>query len=256
MHILVTNDDGIDAPSLQALVEAVRPLGKVSVFAPHRNWSASGHVKTLHRPIRAWETHLSDGTPATTCDGAPSDCVALAMLGLIPGPFDAVVSGINPFNNIGSDITYSGTVTAAMEATIWGTLGIAFSIQNPAKGAAYDFGAAIQIIREITTTTIQNGLPKNTLLNVNIPHLPLDQIKGYQITRQGMRIYHDELVKRIDPQGKAYYWIGGEPPTAGLDKGTDYGELMDGYVSITPLNMDFTDQSLLKTMQTWEWKTK
>jgi 5'-nucleotidase len=253
-HILVTNDDGIDAPGLQALVDAVKPLGKVSVFAPHRNWSASGHVKTLHRPIRAWETHLADGTPATTCDGAPSDCVALALLGLLLGPFNAVVSGINPFNNIGSDITYSGTVTAAMEATIWGSIGIAFSIQNPPiKGADYDFSAAKEIAKTITATTISNGLPKNTLLNVNIPHLPQDQIKGYCITRQGLRIYHDELVHRIDPQGKAYYWIGGEPPTAGLDKGTDYGELMNGYVSITPLNMDFTDQDLMKTMSSWQW---
>jgi 5'-nucleotidase len=254
MHILVTNDDGVTAPGLLALVEAVKPLGKVSVFAPDRNWSASGHVKTLHRPIRAWETQLSDGTPAMTCDGAPSDCVALARLGMIPGPFNAVVSGINPFNNIGSDITYSGTVTAAMEATIWGTLGIAFSIQNPSeKDAAYDFKAAIQIARDITATTIQNGLPKKTLLNVNIPYLPLDQIKGYQITRQGLRIYHDELVHRLDPQGRSYYWIGGKPPTAGLDKGTDFGELMDGFVSITPLNMDFTDPKLLNSMQTWQW---
>ena len=254
MHILVTNDDGIEAPSLHALVEAVKPLGKVSVFAPHRNWSASGHVKTLHRPIRAWETSLPDGTPAFTCDGAPSDCVALALLGLIPDPIDVVVSGINPFNNIGHDITYSGTVTSAMEAAIWGKIGIAFSMHEPSeKGATYDFTSAIQIARNVTQTTIQNGLPKNTLLNVNIPDLPLEKIKGYHITRQGLRIYRDELVRRVDPQGKPYYWIGGEPPTASLEPGTDFGELMQGYVSITPLNLDFTDPKLLQSMQTWHW---
>jgi 5'-nucleotidase len=257
MHILVTNDDGIEATGLQALVDAMKPLGQVSVFAPHRNWSASGHVKTLHRPIRAWETQLRDGTPAYTCDGAPSDCVALAMLGLIPGPFDAVVSGINPFNNIGHDITYSGTVTSAMEATISGVIGIAFSIQAPdKKETPYDYQAAIHIAREITQTTVNNGLPNNTLLNVNIPNLPLERIQGYHITRQGLRIYHDELVRRIDPQGKAYYWIGGDPPTAGLDQGTDFGELNNGFVSITPLNMDFTDQTMLAKMQTWKWNDK
>ena len=255
MHILVTNDDGIDFHGLHALVDAVKPLGKVSVFAPNRNWSASGHVKTLHRPIRAWDTQLPDGTPATTCDGAPSDCVALAMLGLIPGPFDVVVTGINPSNNIGHDITYSGTVTSAMEATIHGVPGIAYSIHPPLeKGADYDYSAAKEIIRDITETTVKNGLPKNTLLNVNIPALPLDQIKGYKVTRQGMRIYRDELVRRQDPQGKPYYWIGGEPPTAGLDRGSDYGELMEGYVSITPLNMDFTDRPLVNQMSDWEWK--
>lgn len=255
MHILVTNDDGIDAHGLHALVEAVKPLGEVSVFAPHRNWSASGHVKTLHRPIRAWETQLPDGTPATTCDGAPSDCVALAMLGLIPGPFDVVVSGINPFNNIGYDITYSGTVTSAMEATIHGVPGIAYSIHPPMeKNMPYNYDAAIEIIRDITETTVKNGLPGNTLLNVNIPALPLDQIKGYKITSQGMRIYHDELVRRQDPQGKPYYWIGGAPPTAGLNANSDFGELMNGYVSITPLNMDFTDKRLQNQMSNWEWK--
>ena len=255
MHILVTNDDGIDFHGLHALVDAVKPLGKVSVFAPNRNWSASGHVKTLHRPIRAWETQLPDGTPATTCDGAPSDCVALAMLGLIPGPFDVVVTGINPSNNIGHDITYSGTVTSAMEATINGVPGIAYSIHPPLeKDADYDYSAAKEIIRDITETTVKNGLPANTLLNVNIPALPLEKIKGYKITRQGMRIYRDELVRRQDPQGKPYYWIGGESPTAGLDSGSDYGELMNGYVSITPLNMDFTDRPLLNQMSDWKWK--
>jgi 5'-nucleotidase len=254
MHILVTNDDGIDAPGLQALVDAVKPLGKVSVFAPHRNWSASGHVKTLHRPIRAWETKLLDGTPAFTCDGAPSDCVALSMLGLIGEPIDVVVSGINPHNNIGYDITYSGTVTSAMEAAIWGVMGIGFSLQEPDEnGAAYDFTAATQVAREVTRNTIKNGLPKDTLLNVNIPNLPFEKIKGYHITRQGLRIYRDELVRRTDPQGKPYYWIGGEPPTASLEPGTDYGELMKGYVSITPLNMDLTDRDMLNRMQSWEW---
>ncbi|MHB8933014.1 MAG: 5'/3'-nucleotidase SurE, partial [Bellilinea sp.] len=120
MHILVTNDDGVNAPGLLALAQALRPFGKISVLAPDRNWSASGHVKTLHRPLRVKETTLSDGTSALATDGAPSDCVALALLGILQDPVDMVVSGVNPGANVGHDVTYSGTVTAAMEGAIWG----------------------------------------------------------------------------------------------------------------------------------------
>ena len=122
MHILVTNDDGVFAPGLLALAQAVRPFGKVSVLAPDRNWSASGHVKTLHRPLRVKEVQLADGSPALASDGAPSDCVALAVLGILPEPIDLVVSGINPNANVGHDVTYSGTDTAAMEAQSGGCL--------------------------------------------------------------------------------------------------------------------------------------
>ena len=135
MHILVTNDDGVQAPGLLALTQALGRLGTVTVLAPERNWSASGHVKTLHRPLRVWETVLADGTPAFASDGAPSDCVALALLGFIREPVDWVASGINPHANIGYDVTYSGTVTAAMEAVIAGVPGLAVSLDSPEDGA-------------------------------------------------------------------------------------------------------------------------
>src|SRR4030043_1904854 len=131
MHILVTNDDGINAPGLLALTQEMRAFGQVSVLAPDHNWSASGHVKTMHRPLRVKETPLADGSPAYASDGAPSDCVALGLLGFIPEKIDLVVSGINPNANIGHDVTYSGTVTAAMEAVIWGIPGIAISLDSP-----------------------------------------------------------------------------------------------------------------------------
>jgi 5'-nucleotidase len=130
MHILVTNDDGIHAPGLLALVQAMRPFGKVTVVAPDRNWSISGHVKTLHRPIHVHEVTLADGTPAIASDGAPSDCVALVLLGLLGEKIDLVVSGINPYPNLGHDLTYSGTVTSAMEAAIWKVPGVAFSLNG------------------------------------------------------------------------------------------------------------------------------
>ena len=131
MHILVTNDDGVQAPGLLALAQELRKLGKVTVFAPDKNWSISGHVKTMERPLRVWETTLADGTSAFTSDGAPSDCVAIPLLGFIKEEIDMVVSGINPHANLGHDVTYSGTVTAAMEAVITGVRGIAFSLNSP-----------------------------------------------------------------------------------------------------------------------------
>jgi 5'-nucleotidase len=202
VHILVTNDDGISAPGLLALVKEMRLIGKVSVLAPDHNWSASGHVKTMHRPLRVKETSLLDGTSAWTSDGAPSDCVALALLGYIPEKIDLVVSGINPNANIGHDVTYSGTVTAAMEASIGGVPGIAFSLHTPEEAQdSTDFAPAAKIAYRIVSTLCNNGSIKNQLLNINIPYLPVDQIKGILVTRQGLRVYRDRLDRRIDPRG-------------------------------------------------------
>ncbi len=150
MHILVTNDDGITAPGLLALAQAMQPLGKVSILAPDRNWSASGHVKTMHRPLRAKPVLLADGTPALASDGAPSDCVALALMGLVPEKVDLVVSGINSGANFGHDLTYSGTVTAAMEGAIFGIPSLAFSLNvSDETPQPVDFGPAVQVARLI-----------------------------------------------------------------------------------------------------------
>lgn len=250
MHILVTNDDGVHAPGLLALTEAVRKIAdKVTVLAPNRNWSASGHVKTLHRPLRVTETVLADGSSAWATDGAPSDCVALAYMGFIPEKIDLVVSGINPNANIGHDVTYSGTVTAAMEAAIWGIPGVAVSLDKPEGliGAVDYQGAAEAAQRVIQWLGTQPDLPKDAILNINVPYGPLEEMKGFRITRQGLRIYRDELVRRLDPRGQPYYWIGGDAPTGVEEPGTDYGALSAGYVSITPIQLDLTSQS----MQSW-----
>jgi 5'-nucleotidase len=254
MHILVTNDDGITHPGLLALVTSVKQLGEVSVLAPDHNWSASGHVKTLHRPLRVRPTKLPDGTPAFMSDGAPSDCVALALLGYIDRKIDLVVSGINPYANIGDDLTYSGTVTAAMEAAIGGIPGVAFSLDSPANlEGEKDFNAAAEIAQRVASRVAKEGLPRNTLLNVNVPYLPLEQIKDIRITRLGLRVYRDELVKRDDPQGNPYYWIGGEAPTGVPEEGTDVGALNDGYVSITPIQLDMTAYNLIAEISDWKW---
>jgi 5'-nucleotidase len=254
MHILVTNDDGVHAPGLLALAQEMKNLGEVTVLAPDRNWSASGHVKTMHRPLRVKTTTLADGTPAMASDGAPSDCVALALLGLVPDKIDIVVSGINPHANIGHDITYSGTVTAAMEAAIGGIPGIAVSLHTTGgHEGEREYGPAARIARRVAQMVLSDGLPRETLLNVNVPHLSDEDIQGIQVTRQGLRVYKDELVVREDPHSRPYYWIGGEFPTALLREGTDYKALEDGYVSITPLQLDLTDYKLQDTLKNWQW---
>lgn len=254
MNILVTNDDGITHPGLLALAGAMKAIGTVTVLAPDHNWSASGHVKTLHRPLRVRATELSDGTPAHMSDGAPSDCIALALLGYFEQSFDLVVSGINPYANIGDDVTYSGTVTAAMEAAIGGLPGVAFSLDSPiGLNSQRDFSAAAAIAQRIAQRVAVGGLPRHTLLNVNIPFLPLEQIKGIQVTRLGLRVYRDELVKRMDPQHNPYYWIGGEAPTGQPEEGTEVGALQAGYVSVTPLQMDMTAYNLIAELATRKW---
>jgi 5'-nucleotidase len=255
LHILVTNDDGINAPGLLALSQAMRGLGQVSVLAPDRNWSASGHVKTLDRPLRVKDALLLDGERALATDGAPSDCVALALLGLLTGPIDLVVSGINGGPNLGHDLTYSGTVTAAMEAAIWGVPGIAFSLDTPELlEGALDFGPAAQVARRVAGGVLAHGLPPGVLLSVNVPYLPLEQIRGLRVTRQGLRIYRDELVRRDDPRGRPYYWIGGDAPSGKVEEGTDIGALHDGYVSITPVQLDLTAHHLIGPLQEWQWE--
>jgi 5'-nucleotidase len=253
MHILVTNDDGVTAAGLLALAQAMRDLGDVSILAPDHNWSASGHVKTLHRPLRVKTVTLDDGTVAMATDGAPSDSVALALMGMVDKPIDLVVSGINPNGNLGHDVTYSGTVTAAMEAVIAGIPGIAFSLVSPDEHPEeLDYGPAAEIAREIVAAVVPD-LDKATLLNVNVPYLRREQLKGVLVTRQGLRVYRDRLDKRLDPRGRPYYWIGGEYPTGVPDEGTDFGAVMNGYVSVTPLQLDLTNHRKVEQMQSWQW---
>ena len=255
MQILVTNDDGVKAPGLAALVHAVKSLGEVSILAPDRNWSGGGHVKTLDRPLRIKEVDLIDGTPAIASDGAPSDCVALALLGYFERKFDLVVSGINPMPNLGHDVTYSGTVTAAMEAVIWGIPAIAFSLDSPDNHIGpLDYYAAATYSRVIAQKGLSCPLPPGILLNVNIPRHSLEEIQGIRLTRQGLRVYRDRLEKRIDPRGNPYYWIGGDAPTGIPEADTDVGAMDEGYVSITPLQLDLTAYDTFPQLRSWEWE--
>jgi 5'-nucleotidase len=254
-HILVTNDDGVYALGLFALVQEMRKLGNVTVLAPDRNWSGGGHVKTLDRVLRVKEVLLADGTRAFASDGAPSDCVALATLGYFKEPIDLVVSGINAGANLGHDVTYSGTVTAAMEAVIAGIPGVAVSLEMlDGHVGEIDYGSAARAASKVVRQVIENGLSHEILLNVNVPFLADEKIRGIVLTRQGLRVYHSRLDERIDPRGKPYYWIGGDAPTGVPERGTDVGALAEGFVSVTPLQLDLTAYRALTDLNTWQWE--
>ncbi len=250
-RILVTNDDGVTAPGLLALAQAVRKIEgvEVSVLAPDHNWSACGHVKTMSRPLRVRKTQLADGSPAWTSDGAPSDCVAMAMMGVLELEFDAVVSGINPNANVGLDVTYSGTVTAAMEGAISGVPGFAVSIDAPEyHQGPLDYEAAAEAAAKIIAQLLEqwDGKEPAPIWNINVPYPLEGDYAGVQFTRQGVRLYHDRLEKRMDPRGVPYYWIGGDPPSGVEEEGSDYGAIKQGYISVTPLQMGMTDRVRLE----------
>ncbi len=250
-RILLTNDDGVHAPGLLALKQALADIGEVHVLAPDHNWSAAGHTKTMHKPLRVFQDRLADGTPVLVTTGTPSDCVGLALLGVIPERPDLVVSGINDGPNLGADITYSGTVAGAMEAVINGIPAIAVSQD---WGEERDWKLAAELAARLALQVLERGLPPKTLLNLNVPALPRDRLRGVRVTRLGRRVYRDVLIKRLDPRGQPYYWIGGEPPTGVPDPEahTDVGALAQGYASVTPLNIDMTDYEFLPELQRWD----
>jgi 5'-nucleotidase len=253
MHILVTNDDGVHAPGLLALAQAMCQCGDVSIVTPDRDWSGGGHVKTLHRPLRVQEVTLADDTLAYASDGAPSDCVALAVMGLLDHPIDLIVAGINPAANLGHDVTYSGTVTAVMEGIIWGIPGIAVSLDGVRTAAPeLDYNAAAHTASVVVQTINKIGLPKGVFLNVNVPNVPIEEIRGIRNTRQGLRVYRDHLEKRQDPRGRDYYWIGGDSPTGIAEDGTDVGAIAQNYVSVTPLQLDLTAYPALSNLINWQ----
>lgn len=247
--ILLTNDDGFDSPGLLALKKAISRIAEVSIVAPDHNWSAAGHTKTMHKPLRVNEAALSDGFSIYTTTGAPSDCVALALMGILERRPELVISGINNGANLGHDLTYSGTVAAAMEAVISGIPAIAVSLD--ARQGEFDLAARFSAY--LATLVLEKGLPPNVLLNVNVPNLPPEKVRGVQITRLGRRVYQDALVKRTDPYGRDYYWIGGQPPTGISEEGTDVWALAEGFISITPVHMDMTEYSLLGQLKEWDF---
>src|SRR3990172_7096408 len=237
--LLLTNDDGVHASGLAALARALDELGDVYVLAPGREQSACGHALTLHRPLRV--DRLDERRFAV--NGTPSDCVNLGVLGFLPEKPVLVVSGVNHGSNLGDDVTYSGTVSAAMEGTLLGVPSIAFSL---ADGG--DFAAAARVARQVAMRVLVEGLPRKTLLNVNVPAGPARGIRG---TRPGDRVHTEKIVEQTDPRGRTHYWIGaGEAEWEDLE-GTDMGALHEGYVSVTPLHLDLTNHRALAQLADW-----
>jgi 5'-nucleotidase len=241
--ILVSNDDGIHAPGIAALAKALAPVGEVWVVAPDRERSAVGHALTLHRPIVADQL----GPRRFAVNGTPSDCVNLALLGLLPVRPRIVVAGVNAGSNLGDDVTYSGTVSAAMEGTLLGVPGLAVSLVKPEGPESYRPAAraAAQLVRRL----LRERPGGATLVNVNVPP---GEPRGVRVTRLGRRLYSEKVVERQDPRGRRYFWIGAGPPAWESAEDTDYAAVHAGYVSVTPLMLDLTDYAALRTVKDWE----
>ena len=249
-RILVTNDDGIESRGLLALKQALDPLGEVYVLAPETNQSAVGHTKTFMRPLRVRERTLADGAIGWSVDGSPTDAVSLAFLGYFEVGFDLVASGINYGANLGDDITYSGTVSAAMEAVLSAVPAIAISqeyYQHP------DFTLAARAAYRAAVNVLERGLGPGELININVPAIRADECLGVEVTRLGKRIYQDELVRRLDPRGTPYYWIGGPPPSGVAEEGTDFHAVVNKRIAITPIQLDLTARRLLGRLNSWPW---
>jgi 5'-nucleotidase len=240
--ILATNDDGIHAPGLGALAEALAPLGDVYVVAPDREQSAVGHALTLHRPLRVDRL----GERRFAVNGTPSDCVNLGVLGLLPEPPVLVVSGINHGSNLGDDVTYSGTVSAAMEGTLLGVPSMAVS---QAEGEAAGFEGAGRVAQLVAARVLVEGLPAKTLMNVNVPR---GELRGIRLTRLGHRVYREKVVEEVDPRGRPYFWIGAGPPEWQADEASDIAAIHAGFASVTPLHLDLTHFGALGRMAEWE----
>lgn len=257
--ILISNDDGIHAPGLLALRKALEPLGTVLVLAPERNWSASGHNKTMFEPLRVTKVRMADGSEGYASSGGPADCVALAAMGVLDTAIDLVVSGINPGHNLGQDVVYSGTVACAMEAMIQGLPGIAVSTGYPGlttNDPAEAFKTAGRVAQMVARTVLETGIPEKTILNVNVPSLPWDALRGIEVTRLGVRIYDEKLTRREDPHGRPYYWIAGNAPIDTADDGTDVGAVMNGFASVTPVWLDMTAHAALGTIRGWSLEAR
>jgi 5'-nucleotidase len=242
--ILVTNDDGYDAPGLAALVEAVSPLGRVVVVAPDREQSASSHALTLVRPLRA----VRVAEDRFRVDGTPTDCVHLAINSLTGGRLpDLVVAGMNRGLNIGDDVTYSGTVAGALEGTLLHVPSIAYSVAIEAEGNS-DYARAVPFARHLSEIVLDRGLQPGVLLNVNFPAGPP---QGVRITRQGTRAYKATALERLDPNGRPYYWIDSVSATPTDEPDGDHRAIRDGFVSISPLTSNLTHERSLERLRDW-----
>lgn len=243
--ILITNDDGIDAAGIRHLRRALDRLGETVVFAPRSEKSGASHSFSLRKPLEVvWRD-----TRTVSVDGTPTDCVMLAVRGLMPRRPDLVVSGINHGPNLGDDVTYSGTVAGAIEGTLLGIPSLAVSSVDWTRPK---FTAAAAVAARVAALVLRRGLPRNTLLNVNVPSVAPGAIRGYKVTRLGKRIYRDVIVERKAPDGRKYFMIDGADPDWEREAGTDFAAIERGCVSITPFHLDWTNHRAIEGLKRWE----
>jgi 5'-nucleotidase len=252
LNILLTNDDGIYAPGLAALYRELQRVGEVRVVAPESEQSAVGHAISLITPLRVKEVSINGGVEGWAVSGTPADCVKIALAELLPEPPELVVSGINLGPNVGINVLYSGTVSAATEAAILGVKGVAFSLNSYDKNA--DFAAAAHLAAHLLErlrdwSRYTNGV----CLNVNLPDLPRDEIKGVRVTRQDTGLLLEHFERRVDPRRHVYYWLAEINERPELDPDTDYGALAQGYVSVTPIQYDLTNYRSLNDLKALQW---
>lgn len=246
MRILCTNDDGYMTQGLGVLANAARALGEVEIVAPDREQSATSHALTLHRPLRARRSaggiHVVDGTP--------TDCVIMAVNELLGYRPDFCLSGVNHGPNMGEDVLYSGTVAAAMEATVIGIPAVALSYTGDDYEELDAWGPLLE--RFLRQILVREGFPAHTLLSVNLPALPPEEVKGVKITSLGRRRYSDSISKILDPKGREYFWIGGDISAWNGGDDADYRAVKAGYISVTPLRLDLTNYDLLEEIRRWD----
>lgn len=249
--ILITNDDGISAPGIRALVDAVKDLGEVIVVAPDSPQSAMGHAVTISKPLRLDKTTHFEGISSYQCSGTPADCVKLAVDKILHRKPDLLLSGINHGSNSSINVIYSGTMSAAVEGAIEGIPSAGFSLCDFAYDA--DFSLASKIVRQVALSILNNGLPNGVLLNVNVPKINEEEYKGIKICRQALAKWEEDFDQRVDPNGRTYYWLTGK--FVNYDKGDDTDEwaISNGYVSIVPVQFDLTAHNAIAYLNQWSF---
>lgn len=249
--ILVTNDDGITAPGIRALIEVAKSLGDVVVVAPEGPQSGMGHAITINSTLRCDQIHVDDGEQTEySCSGTPVDCVKIAVYNILDRKPDLCLSGINHGSNSSINVIYSGTMSAAVEGALEGIPSIGFSLLDYDWDANFD--TAMHYVKKITKQAIQNGIPEGVCLNVNIPKASLEEIKGVKICRQANANWEEELDERTDPRGRKYYWLTGVFKNYDKGEDTDEWALANNYVSVVPVKYDLTAHHAIQKLNSWD----
>ena len=248
--ILLTNDDGYQAPGIIALYKALSPLGKITVVAPEAERSASGHGLTIHQPLRLDSREHLPNVDIYSCNGTPTDCVTLALRFLLKEMPDILVSGINAGGNLGDDITYSGTVMAAMAGATQGVPSVGISLLTEKKNADYSFAA--EFAAKFAKHLIGFDKPEEVFFSLNVPSIPREEIQGAMVTVQGRSSYRQRIVERHDPWGRSYYWLMGLRTTGKIEPGSDFYALEQKRISVTPLQISMTNEKFIEPMKNWD----